>query len=458
MALVSVSSLRGRVELGKSVLGSNEINQLYPPNHHELIFKDEVKMMLGGNADGSRIALQAPIISSERLSQIKASRPNCAYLHLGFVPIVLQSLLPSGNDMIKGTCALIDTSRCSLGSGLIDIFNFKFTQNEPRAGKLLTINAPIDINDAVSVGSVQILVQIEGIDLRVERSVMSITVGLSCVPTNNSSLLHKLKGNKPSWNLLNVEDLSDEDRVNDEAFQELFKDSKCGVIDTGSNEYLEHGKRFKFFGPKLQPVFRRNLKSAGLIKCQGNKLPRSLSHRDLYSDIKQFVPGRVSVESRFENGGIFEESEEGHTVQRHMPTHLGSIHRSTGRMEPQIHNGSWSKDTVSGGQKDKGPNLESPFETTCWECSRNWGKRELPMAQRGHTCSRFQSSAGTDEQSETDQFKGLGERSDEYVEESCKAHLEGNNLERGNEMFSRSSIGLLYGRPREGGTSSRKDA
>nr|QEU48919.1 movement protein [Apricot vein clearing associated virus] len=460
MALINVQSLCEKLSLDESILGSSEINKLYPKDHHEFIFKDEVKLMIGGNLDGSLISLQAPILTSERLSQIKTSKPKSAYLHLGFVPIVLQSLLPSGNDLIRGTCALIDTSRCSLSTGLIDIFRFKFTSKNPRAGKLLTINAPIDINDEVSVGSVQLLLQVEGVDLREKRSVMSITVGMSCVPTTNASLLHKLSGERPSWNLLNVESLSSDDKESEQAFQDLFLNCKTGVVETGKIEYLKGGRKLPFFGKRFQPVFRRDIKTTGLLEIptESRSLSRSLSQRSISSEYNSglFEKPRFSLERNFKD--VFEKSEKRCLFPGYLHNDLGSIYRSNRPMGLEDHCGRSGKEFNCRSSKEEGCNPKSSSETNCWECRRDWGQRELPMAQRGHTCTGIFPPSRASELRSPDQLEGLGECTDASHKEPPEHELEANNYEGGNEILSRSGFGLLLGGPNSSGSSCRKNA
>nr|QQG34603.1 MP [Avocado citrivirus 1] len=325
--LVSISNVMTRVSKDQSVLGSNEINKLYG-DHAPLVFKDEVKMIVPGNVMGEPIKMQANILTPERLKEIRSVKvkgKNCAYLHLGVVPIVLQSLLPSGNDGIHGMCALVDTSRGSDQTGTIDKFNFEFSQSVPYAAKILVINAAVDLMCDQSVGSLQVLIELHGVDLRVERSVLAITTGLSCVPTNSSMMLPGLQRTAPKWSICNTIEVDESDEGEREAFRNLFMASSPIMIDMGNEEWLDEGKRYKLFGPKVQPVRRRNLTTKNLIKGfegqvkSGNgELKRSQSvrfGRDKTIDFKiknNFELGRSSVSSKDE----YQTEDEGYGPER----------------------------------------------------------------------------------------------------------------------------------------------
>nr|UIW14232.1 MAG: movement protein [Actinidia seed borne latent virus]UIW14236.1 MAG: movement protein [Actinidia seed borne latent virus] len=268
---IKVNSIVNRVNVDKSILGSSEISSLYGSKFAPLVFKDEVKMIVPGNILGGPIKLQANILTKERLSVIRGQKfggNNCAYLHLGFVPIVIQSLLVSGNDLVKGRCSLVDLSRGSEKTGLIDRFNFRFTKNEPFAAKILTINAPIDINCDASINSIQILLELEGIDIRTERSVIAVITGLSCVPTNSTIMLPGLKRETPKWSICNVFNVPEESEEDNERFNSLFNGANPKLIDLGKDTVLDNGKKFGFWGPSVKPVHRRELTTKNLIKEQ----------------------------------------------------------------------------------------------------------------------------------------------------------------------------------------------
>nr|UIW14228.1 MAG: movement protein [Actinidia seed borne latent virus] len=268
---IKVNSIVSRVNVDKSILGSSEISSLYGSKFAPLVFKDEVKMIVPGNLLGGPIKLQANILTKERLNVIRGQKfggNNCAYLHLGFVPIVIQSLLVSGNDLVKGRCSLVDLSRGSEKTGLIDRFSFRFTKNEPFAAKILTINAPIDINCDASINSIQILLELEGIDIRTERSVIAVVTGLSCVPTNSTIMLPGLKRETPKWSICNVFNVPEDSEEDNERFNSLFDGANPKLIDLGKDTVLDNGKKFGFWGPSVKPVHRRELTTKNLIKEQ----------------------------------------------------------------------------------------------------------------------------------------------------------------------------------------------
>lgn len=268
---IKVNAIVNRVNVDKSILGSSEISSLYGSKFAPLVFKDEVKMIVPGNILGGPIKLQANILTKERLGVIRGQKfggSNCAYLHLGFVPIVIQSLLVSGNELVKGRCSLVDLSRGSEKTGLIDRFNFKFTKNEPFAAKILTINAPIDINCDTSINSIQILLELEGIDIRTERSVIAVVTGLSCVPTNSTIMLPGLKRETPKWSICNVFNVPEESEEDNERFNSLFNGANPKLIDLGKDTVLDNGKKFGFWGPSVKPVHRRELTTKNIIKDQ----------------------------------------------------------------------------------------------------------------------------------------------------------------------------------------------
>lgn len=294
-ALINVHSLVNRIKLDQSVLGSDEINKLYG-SEATIVFKDEVKMMIPGNVNGEPIMLQANILTADRLQQIRDTKikgKNAAYLHLGFVPIAIRSLLPSGNEGIWGRCALVDSSRTSNETAVIDQFEFRFTKRHPFAAKLLTINASVDINCSVSVGSIQILLELHGVDLRRERSVAAIVTGLTCTPTNQMVLLSKIECDTPKWSLCNIIEQVEDEEESREAFRKMFEVSEPQLMDIGQEEWLDEGKRMpllgsigiKGFGKKLMPVRRRNLTSKNLmhdfpqVRSEAGSLKRSSSLR-----------------------------------------------------------------------------------------------------------------------------------------------------------------------------------
>nr|QGY72526.1 movement protein [Camellia japonica associated betaflexivirus 3] len=266
---IRVKSLTNRLEVDKSLLNSNEVSALYGGAFAPLVFKDEVKMVIPGNLLGGPIRLQANILTKSRLEKIRSQKfkgNSCAYLHLGVVTIVIQSLLVSGNENVKGRCSLVDLSRGSEMTGLIDKFKFSFTKSEPFAAKMLTINAAIDIDCEVSAGSIQALLEVEGIDVRSERSVLAITTGITCVPTNSMVMLPGLKRETPKFAIANVYNVPDEDPIECEAFNRLFGAANPKLIDLGSETVLEEGKRFGLWGPVVKPVHRRKLVTKGIIK------------------------------------------------------------------------------------------------------------------------------------------------------------------------------------------------
>jgi len=295
-SLINVSNLVERVKFDKSVIGSDEINKMYGSNA-TMVFKDEVKMVVPGNVTGEPVKLQANILTADRLQQIRNTKikgKEMAYLHLGFVPIVIRSLLPSGNEKITGRCALVDTSRTEEETAVIDKFEFKFTKKQPFAAKLLTINASVDINCKTSLGSIQILLELSGIDLREERSVAAIITGLTCTPTNQMVLLHKIESDTPKWSLCNIIEQVEDEEESRSAFETMFKASSSNLIDMGNEQWLDEGKRLPMFGgikirgigKQLMPVRRRNLTTKNLmrdyvsqVRSETNSLKRSESLR-----------------------------------------------------------------------------------------------------------------------------------------------------------------------------------
>ncbi|UYD40978.1 movement protein [Rudbeckia citrivirus A] len=316
-SLINVSNLVNRVKFDESIIGSEEISRLYGSDA-PIVFKDEVKMVVPGNVLGEPIKLQANILTQDRLEQIrdtrvKGERP--AYLHLGFVPIAIRSLLPSGNKEIHGRCALVDTSRTTAETAIIDQFEFKFTKKQPFAAKLLTINASVDINCNVSVGSIQVLLELNGIDLRSERSVAAIVTGLTCTPTNKMVLLHKIESDTPKWSLCNIIEQMEDEEESKKAFEAMFKASSANLIDLGEEQWLDRGRRTPIFGglqikgigKQIMPVRRRNLTTKNLVRDyltqvkSGNpELKRSESNR---FDVKGInaEPRRISID----NGNLF---------------------------------------------------------------------------------------------------------------------------------------------------------
>ncbi|QHN75178.1 movement protein [Nandina citrivirus] len=314
--LINVSSLVNRVKLDQSVLGSDEINKLYG-SEAPIVFKDEVKMVIPGNAEGETIKLQANILTADRLQSIRNTKvkgKEAAYLHLGFVPIAIRSLLPSGNESIWGRCALVDTSRTRTETAVIDQFEFKFTKKQPFAAKLLTINASVDINCRVSVGSIQVLLELHGVDLREERSVAAIITGLTCTPTNQMVLLHKIECDTPKWSLCNIIEQVEDEEESKRAFENMFNASSSNLIDLGQEQWLDEGKRMPLLGPlklkgfghKVMPVRRRNLTTKNLmrdyvshIKSETSSMKRSQSGRDWGGDrLKQYLQDQAQEQSR----------------------------------------------------------------------------------------------------------------------------------------------------------------
>lgn len=315
-SLINVNSLVNRVKLDQSVLGSDEINKLYG-SEAPIVFKDEVKMVIPGNAEGKPIKLQANILTADRLQSIRNTKvkgKDAAYLHLGFVPIAIRSLLPSGNESIWGRCALVDTSRTRSETAVIDQFEFKFTKKQPFAAKLLTINASVDINCKVSVGSIQVLLELHGVDLREERSVAAIITGLTCTPTNQMVLLHKIECDTPKWSLCNIIEQVEDEEESKKAFENMFDASSSNLIDLGQEQWLDEGKRMPLigplklrgFGPKVMPVRRRNLTTKNLmkdyvshVKSETSSLKRSQSGRDWGSDrLKQYLEEQALEQAR----------------------------------------------------------------------------------------------------------------------------------------------------------------
>lgn len=315
-SLINVSSLVNRVKLDQSIIGSDEINKLYGSDA-PLVFKDEVKMVIPGNAEGEAIKLQANILTADRLQSIRNAKVNgkeAAYLHLGFVPIAIRSLLPSGNEQIWGRCALVDTSRTRAETAVIDEFEFKFTKKQPFAAKLLTINAAVDINCKVSVGSIQVLLELHGVDLREERSVAAIITGLTCTPTNKMVLLHKIECDTPKWSLCNIIEQVDDEEESKKAFENMFNASSSNLIDLGQEQWLDEGKRtplignlaIKGFGRKVMPVRRRNLTTKNLmkdyvshVKSETASLKRSQSGRDWGNDrLRKYLEEQALEQAR----------------------------------------------------------------------------------------------------------------------------------------------------------------
>ncbi|USF91882.1 movement protein [polyscias citrivirus 1] len=305
-SLINVSSLVNRVKLDQSIIGSDEINKLYG-SEAPIVFKDEVKMVIPGNVEGEPIKLQANILTADRLQQIRNTKVHgkeAAYLHLGFVPIAIRSLLPSGNENIWGRCALVDTSRTTSETAVIDQFEFKFSKKQPFAAKLLTVNASVDINCKVSVGSIQVLLELNGIDLREERSVAAIITGLTCTPTNQMVLLHKIESDTPKWSLCNIIEQVEDEEESKRAFENMFKASSSNLIDLGHEQWLDEGKRIPIFGKfalkgmghKLMPVRRRNLTTKNLmgdyisqVKLETGSLKRSVSGRTSENLLQKYL-------------------------------------------------------------------------------------------------------------------------------------------------------------------------
>lgn len=269
--LVNVKSLVDRVAMDKPILGSYEIDKLYG-QYSELVFKDEVKMIVPGDMTEGPIELQANILTKRRIDQIKSQKfkgmePN--FLHLGVVPIVIQSLMLSGNEFVSGRCALVDTSQGDEKRGIIDQFKFKWTKDEPFAAKVLVINGAVDINCTTSIGSIQILISIEGIRLRSSRSIAAIITGLTCTPTNSQVMLPGLKRETPKWNLINTLNISEDDDAEIQMFKELFNASNHKLIDMGKEEIIYHGKSiWKPWRIASKPVTRRTMTKNNMIKYE----------------------------------------------------------------------------------------------------------------------------------------------------------------------------------------------
>nr|QGX73512.1 putative movement protein [Camellia japonica associated betaflexivirus 1] len=294
---IKVKSLVQRLEVDRSLLNSNEVSALYGGAFAPLVFKDEVKMVIPGNLLGGPICLQTNILTKSRLEKIRSQKfkgKSCAYLHLGVVTVVIQSLLVSGNERIRGRCSLVDLSRGSEETGLIDRFKFCFTKSEPFAAKMLTINAAIDIDCDVSAGSLQALLEVEGIDIRTERSVLAVTTGITCVPTNSMVMLPGLKRETPKFAIANVYNVSDEDPEEHAAFNSLFSAANPKLIDLGQECILEEGKRFGLWGPVVKPVHRRKLTTRGLIRTHMDQIMSGPG-----KDLKEEVNLKLSRSSSF---------------------------------------------------------------------------------------------------------------------------------------------------------------
>ncbi|AUZ97244.1 movement protein [Actinidia seed borne latent virus] len=337
---IKVNSIVNRVNVDKSILGSSEISSLYGSKYAPLVFKDEVKMIVPGNILGGPIKLQANILTKERLGIIRGQKfggSNCAYLHLGFVPIVIQSLLVSGNELVKGRCSLVDLSRGSEKTGLIDRFNFKFTKNEPFAAKILTINAPIDINCDTSINSIQILLELEGIDIRTERSVIAVVTGLSCVPTNSTIMLPGLKRETPKWSICNVFNVPEESEEDNERFNSLFNGANPKLIDLGKDTVLDNGKKFGFWGPSVKPVHRRELTTKNIIKEQMSQvMSETVSNLNICEERKKL---RNCLErSKSVRGNVSEVGKEEVPVRRSLRVDMEELHRS-GRQDARMEGG-----------------------------------------------------------------------------------------------------------------------
>lgn len=327
---IKVSSIVKRVNMDKSILGSDEISALYGSGFAPLVFKDEVKMIVPGNVLGGPIKLQANILTKERLQSIRSQKfrgKSCAYLHLGVVPIVIQSLLVSGNEKVRGRCSLVDLSRSSESSGLIDRFTFKFSKNEPFAAKILTINAPVDIQCDASVNSIQILLELEGIDIRSERSVIAIITGLSCVPTNSTVMLPGLKRETPKWPICNVFSVPEDSEEENERFEGLFKSANPSLIESGKDMVLDEGKRFGFWGPVIKPVHRRELSTKNVIQ---EKLSQVMSETDqhLKKEGKAILTDSL-LKRTFSSRDVSKIGKEEVHPRRSFGVDMGKLHRSS---------------------------------------------------------------------------------------------------------------------------------
>ncbi|AKN08995.1 movement protein [Caucasus prunus virus] len=331
---IKVSSFVNRVNLDKSLLGSNEINALYGNGFAPLVFKDEIKMTIPGNVLGKPIKVQANVLTKKRLEQIRAQKfkgKACSYIHLGVVPIAIQSLLVSGHENVWGRCSLVDLSRGSEETALIDRFKFRFTNDEPYAAKILTINAAVDINCDTSVGSLQVLLEIHGIDVRSERSVAAITVGLSCVPTNNMVMLPGLKRSTPKWSLVNVFNVPEDSEAEKNAFENLFDAANPGLVDMGNDKLLETGKRMHLWGNSLKPVYRRELSTRNLIKEQ-------LSH--VMSETAKSLKSEGSISRCCSSRDVSQIGKEALHLQRGIRMGMEEFHRPRGS-DASMGDGCW---------------------------------------------------------------------------------------------------------------------
>lgn len=315
-SITLVKSLERRIEADKSLMNSSEVDKLYG-NIAAHVFKDEVKIKIGGNESGNLVSTQCRLIGASRMQQIlnSAQGKKAAYLHIGCIPITIQSLLPSGNAKIKGRCALVDISRTSLDTGLIDGFKFSFTDDKPYTGRMIIVNKVIDFECDASVGSIQLVLEVEGIDLRIQRSALAVTVGMTCIPSNTAIVFPSLQRNKMTWSLTNSVDMKEEEIKEDLQFRELFDNTNTSLIDQGETTLMEErGSMLRLFGPKKKTVARRTLKSRissshienwdmGSVKFEPSKVKRSNS-----------ISSTSSVGSRY-HGRAARQSTAGHSCE-----------------------------------------------------------------------------------------------------------------------------------------------
>nr|QEA69427.1 movement protein [Watermelon virus A] len=313
-SMTLVKSLEKRIEADKSLMNSSEVDKLYG-NLATHVFKDEVKIKIGGNENGNVVSTQCRLIGASRMQQIlnSAQGKKAAYLHVGCIPITIQSLLPSGNSKIKGRCALIDVSRTSLDTGLIDGFTFSFTDDKPYTGRMIIVNKVIDFECDASVGSIQLVLEVEGIDLRIQRSALAVTVGMTCIPSNTAIVFPSLQRSKMTWALTNSVDMKEQEIKEDEQFKELFENTNTNLVDQGETVLLEErGSVLNLFGTKRKTVARRMLKNKSSICRIENWDVGSVKSGPVKMKRSNSLSSVSSFESRFD-GRFARQSTSGHS-------------------------------------------------------------------------------------------------------------------------------------------------
>ncbi|ARH01898.1 movement protein [Watermelon virus A] len=313
-SMTLVKSLEKRIEADKSLMNSSEVDKLYG-NLATHVFKDEVKIKIGGNENGNVVSTQCRLIGASRMQQIlnSAQGKKAAYLHIGCIPITIQSLLPSGNSKIKGRCALVDVSRTSLDTGLIDGFTFSFTDEKPYTGRMIIVNKVIDFECDASVGSIQLVLEVEGIDLRIQRSALAVTVGMTCIPSNTAIVFPSLQRSKMTWALTNSVDMKEQEIKEDEQFKELFENTNTNLIDQGETVLLEEkGSMLNLFGTKRKTVARRILKNKGPICRIENWDMGSVKSGPVKMKRSNSLSSASSFESKFD-GRFARQSTSGHS-------------------------------------------------------------------------------------------------------------------------------------------------